>query len=149
MIGRLFSTIVIRITLCLHREGDMTIGVYAHEMGHAVFGLPNLYDYGYDSEGLGDWSLMAGGSWNGSLGSSPAFPDAWSHVQMGYVTPPRSPLILSTSGYLKSSTVLKPIASGPTALPTRNTSSWEIASCWGMMLPCQVAVCLFTTSIWR
>ncbi|UCH09750.1 MAG: M6 family metalloprotease domain-containing protein, partial [Fidelibacterota bacterium] len=47
--------------------GDMTIGVYAHEMGHAVFGLPDLYDYDEypdDSFGLGAWSLMAGGSWN-------------------------------------------------------------------------------------
>ena len=67
--------------------GDMTVGVYAHEMGHAVFGLPDLYDYGYDSAGLGSWSLMAGGSWNGNNGDSPAFPDAWSRAKMGYVNP--------------------------------------------------------------
>jgi len=66
--------------------GDMTIGVYAHELGHAGFGLPDLYDTDYSSEGLGDWSLMAGGSWNGPLGSAPSFPDAWSHIQMGYAT---------------------------------------------------------------
>jgi M6 family metalloprotease-like protein len=68
-------------------SGDMTCGVYAHEMGHAAFGLPDLYDYGYDSEGVGRWSLMAGGSWNGTLGSSPAHPDAWCKIQMGVVTP--------------------------------------------------------------
>ncbi|MBS1261037.1 MAG: Immune inhibitor A [Calditrichaeota bacterium] len=67
--------------------GDMTIGVFAHEMGHAVFGLPDLYDYDYDSRGLGDWSLMAGGSWNGNLGDSPAHPDAWSRYQMDFVEP--------------------------------------------------------------
>ncbi len=67
--------------------GDMTCGVYAHEMGHAVFGLPDLYDRDYSSEGLGDWSLMAGGSWNGTLGNSPAHPDAWSRSQMGFVSP--------------------------------------------------------------
>ena len=69
--------------------GDMTCGVFAHELGHAAFGLPDLYDTDYSSEGLGNWSLMAGGSWNGQggLGGSPAFPDAWSHVQMGYITP--------------------------------------------------------------
>ncbi|MFA6455992.1 MAG: M6 family metalloprotease domain-containing protein, partial [Bacteroidota bacterium] len=69
--------------------GDMTCGVYAHELGHAGFGLPDLYDVDYSSRGLGHWSLMAGGSWNGAmgLGESPAFPDAWSHFQMGYVTP--------------------------------------------------------------
>jgi immune inhibitor A len=69
--------------------GDMTIGVYAHELGHAAFGLPDLYDRDYSSEGLGRWSLMAGGSWNGPSpgGASPALPDAWSHIQMGFVTP--------------------------------------------------------------
>ena len=67
--------------------GDMTCGVFAHEMGHSVFGLPDLYDTDYSSYGLGNWSLMAGGSWNGNLGSSPAFPDAWSHIRMGYLTP--------------------------------------------------------------
>ncbi|MFB0515796.1 MAG: M6 family metalloprotease domain-containing protein, partial [Candidatus Neomarinimicrobiota bacterium] len=69
--------------------GDMTIGVFAHEMGHAVFGLPDLYDRDEvaPSQGLGRWSLMAGGSWNGTDGDRPAFPDAWSHFQMGYVSP--------------------------------------------------------------
>jgi M6 family metalloprotease-like protein len=67
--------------------GDMTCGVYAHEMGHAVFGLPDVYDRDGSSRGLGCWSLMAGGSWNGPLGSSPAHPDAWCRTQMGYVTP--------------------------------------------------------------
>lgn len=67
--------------------GDMSCGVYAHEMGHSVFGLPDLYDYGYDSEGLGKWSLMAGGSWNGGLGRSPAHPDAWCRIQTGAVVP--------------------------------------------------------------
>ncbi len=43
----------------------MTCGVFAHEMGHAAFGLPDLYDTDNSSEGLGNWSLMAGGSWNG------------------------------------------------------------------------------------
>ncbi len=66
--------------------GDMTCGVYAHEMGHAVFGLPDLYDYDYDSEGLGDWSLMAGGSWNGPLGASPAHPDAYCRILTGAAT---------------------------------------------------------------
>ncbi len=65
---------------------DMTCGVYVHELGH-VFGLPDLYDYGYDSRGLGRWSVMAGGSWNGSAGNSPAHFDAWSRAFLGFATP--------------------------------------------------------------
>jgi immune inhibitor A len=73
---------------------DMTIGVFAHEMGHGFWDLPDLYDTTYSSAGIGNWSLMAGGSWNGpnSLGgypdgSSPAWPDAYCRVQMGFVSP--------------------------------------------------------------
>lgn len=65
---------------------DMTCGVYCHELGH-VFGLPDLYDTDYSSAGIGNWSLMAVGSWNGSLGNSPAHPDAWCMTRLGYVTP--------------------------------------------------------------
>ncbi|HEY3296090.1 MAG TPA: M6 family metalloprotease domain-containing protein [bacterium] len=68
-------------------NGDMTCGVYAHEMGHAAFGLPDLYDTGNDSQGIGRWSLMASGSWNGNLGNSPAHFDAWSKLRIGVVTP--------------------------------------------------------------
>ncbi len=76
---------------------DQTIGVFAHELGH-VFGLPDLYDYGYDSAGIGDWSLMASGSWNydgiyGHWGNSPAHPDAWSRYQLGFT----SPTVISTN----------------------------------------------------
>ena len=66
--------------------GDMTIGVYCHELGH-VFGLPDLYDIDGSSYGVGAWSLMASGSWNGRLGSSPAHPDAWCRTQLGWLTP--------------------------------------------------------------
>ncbi len=64
--------------------GDMKVGVFAHEMGHSVFGLPDMYDYGYDSEGLGYWSLMAAGAWGGG-GRSPAHPDAWCRYKMGFL----------------------------------------------------------------
>jgi immune inhibitor A len=69
--------------------GDMTIGVFCHELGHLLFGLPDLYDYDDDSHGLGLWSLMASGSWGGPLyeGNYPTHPDAWSRIQMGLVTP--------------------------------------------------------------
>ncbi len=64
---------------------DMTCGVFCHELGH-VFGLPDVYDTDYSSYGIGEWSLMAGGSWNGYLGDSPAHPDAWCMTQLGYVS---------------------------------------------------------------
>jgi immune inhibitor A len=64
---------------------DGKIGVFSHEFGH-VLGLPDLYDYGYDSNGVGDWTIMAAGSW-GSGGTLPVHFDAWCKVQLGFVTP--------------------------------------------------------------
>jgi immune inhibitor A len=69
-----------------------TVGVYAHELGH-VLGLPDQYDYGYESNGTGNYSLMAGGSWNQSSpewifgGDSPSLLDAWSKYRLGLITP--------------------------------------------------------------
>ncbi len=61
------------------------VGVFVHELGH-VFGLPDLYDSDYSSEGLGNWSVMAGGSW-GNNGRTPVHFDAWSKVALGFVQP--------------------------------------------------------------
>ncbi len=68
--------------------GDMTIGVYAHELGHG-FGLPDLYDIDGSSYGIGKWGIMAYGSWLGpkGLGGSPAHMSAWSRIQCGFATP--------------------------------------------------------------
>lgn len=68
--------------------GDMTIGVYCHELAHG-FGLPDLYDTDYSSRGIGRWGLMANGSWNGTGvgGNYPAHPCAWSKIQMNVLTP--------------------------------------------------------------
>ena len=69
-----------------------TVGVYAHEYGH-VLGLPDQYDYGYESDGTDVYSLMAGGSWNRYpnvrmlSGNSPAHLDAWSKYRLGFVAP--------------------------------------------------------------
>jgi immune inhibitor A len=69
-----------------------TVGVYAHEYGH-VLGLPDQYDYGYESDGTDVYSLMAGGSWNRYpaaqifSGNSPAQLDAWSKYRLGFLKP--------------------------------------------------------------
>ena len=65
----------------------INMGVFAHEYGH-ILGLPDLYDYDYDSRGAGKWSIMAAGSWNGG-GASPAHFDAWCKSQLGWVQPVR------------------------------------------------------------
>lgn len=64
---------------------DGNIGVFCHELGH-VFGLPDLYDYGYDSAGVGMWDIMAGGSWNNG-GLTPAHFGSMCKVKFGWVDP--------------------------------------------------------------
>lgn len=64
---------------------DGKLGVFAHEFAHDL-GLPDLYDYDYDSYGLGRWSLMAAGSWNDN-GNTPAHMSAWEKTQLGWLTP--------------------------------------------------------------
>lgn len=64
------------------------IGIYCHEWGHG-FGLPDLYDTDGGGSGLGNWCLMAGGSWGGD-GSSPWYPShlsAWAKMDLGWITP--------------------------------------------------------------
>ncbi|NIN01847.1 MAG: M6 family metalloprotease domain-containing protein [candidate division Zixibacteria bacterium] len=60
----------------IHPGGALIdIGVFCHEFGHFL-GAVDLYDYGYDSEGVGNWSVMASGSWlNG--GNTPSHFDAY------------------------------------------------------------------------
>lgn len=68
-------------------------GVFCHEFGHAL-GLPDLYDtggYGISGEGLGNWSLMASGSWggNGVTNARPVALDVWSRRFLGWANPIR------------------------------------------------------------
>jgi immune inhibitor A len=70
-----------------------TVGVYAHEFGH-ILGLPDEYDYGYESQGTGRVSLMSGGSWNRCpnvypycSGNSPSHLSALQTAWLGFVTP--------------------------------------------------------------
>ena len=65
------------------------MGVYAHEFGH-ILGLPDLYDRDAsdgNSEGIGEWCLMASGSWMGWAGDTPAHMSSWCKIQMGWIEP--------------------------------------------------------------
>ncbi len=64
---------------------DGQLGVFSHEFGHFL-GLPDLYDTSYRSHGIGDWCLMAGGSWNGN-GKQPARMSAWCLATLGWIKP--------------------------------------------------------------
>ena len=65
----------------------MPIGTLAHETGHA-FGLPDLYDTDLSNpdatQGVGEWGLM--GSGNYARPYSPSRFEAWSLLEMGWVT---------------------------------------------------------------
>ena len=72
-----------------HSDGKQeTVGVFAHEYGHAL-GLPDLYDTDYSSEGNGDWTIMASGSYNyvSVYGDRPAHMDAGCKYYLKWVTP--------------------------------------------------------------
>lgn len=66
-------------------SGDdiLPVGTIAHETGHA-FGLPDLYDLTLATSGIGEWGLM--GSGNFALPHSPATYEAWSLMQLGWIT---------------------------------------------------------------
>lgn len=64
---------------------DCRLGVCAHELGHLLFGFPDLYDTDGNSEGVGNWCLMGSGSWNNS-GLTPAHPGAWCKVQQNWAS---------------------------------------------------------------
>src|SRR5712672_2189967 len=49
-------------------------------------GYPDLYDTSYRSHGIGNWCLMAGGSWNGE-GKQPARMSAWCLSTLRWIKP--------------------------------------------------------------
>lgn len=78
-------------------EKLISIGVFAHELGH-ILGLPDLYDRDYDTNGgVGTWDLMAQGAWgfNGKPWR-PAPMSAWTRAELGWVTP--RPVLVDTEG---------------------------------------------------
>ena len=71
---------------------DATIGVMAHELGHAYFLLPDLYDPTYVGAGIGAFGLMGVGAWGRKLsdedpGATPIHFSAWSKENISACVP--------------------------------------------------------------
>ncbi len=71
---------------------DATIGVMAHELGHAFFILPDLYDTSAIGAGIGYFGLMGSGSWGKKSsseknGATPVHLSAWSKEKIGACVP--------------------------------------------------------------
>jgi M6 family metalloprotease-like protein len=70
---------------------DATIGIIAHELGHATFGLPDLYNTAnVNSGGVGYFGLMGSGTWARQnsvefAGNTPVHFTAWSKIYNGWL----------------------------------------------------------------
>jgi M6 family metalloprotease-like protein len=92
---------------CYLAEGGY-VGGFAHELGHSL-GLPDLYDYGNDSWGIGDYGLMGRG-----CNCGPVHMTAWEKMQLGWLTP----TTIDSDGYYW----LNYIENNPNAYIIRNPS---------------------------
>ncbi|MFG2989417.1 M6 family metalloprotease domain-containing protein [Streptomyces sp. NPDC048257] len=95
---------------------DCTMGVCAHEWGHLAARWADYYDTGQleatTSNGLGNYCLMAAGSW-GNSGLTPVFPNGMLRMFHGWAAPKR---ISRTS----KDVVLRPTAEGGDMLFIQN-----------------------------
>jgi M6 family metalloprotease-like protein len=71
-------------------QHQATMGIMAHEIGHLIYALPDLYDTDGSSEGIGAFGLMGSGSWGKALseaysGQTPVLPCAWSRKYLGWI----------------------------------------------------------------
>ena len=71
-------------------SAEATIGVFCHEFGH-ILGLVDIYDTTGATSGVGQWSLMGGGSWGSvgkagvASGTDPAPLMAWERLALGWI----------------------------------------------------------------
>lgn len=103
----------------IRKASPADVGVFAHEFGH-VLGLPDQYDYGYDSEGTGMFTIMAGGSYGRDVntddallnryfsGFCPVHMDGWSKYYLGFAAPKEV-----NPGEGKETITLRPVAESP------------------------------------
>lgn len=67
-------------------KADAKVGTPCHELGHLLFGFPDLYDTKDPADaGIGEWGVMGGGNWLGDR-NRPCHPSAWCKVKQGWVT---------------------------------------------------------------
>ncbi|MEZ9340597.1 M6 family metalloprotease domain-containing protein [Vibrio splendidus] len=86
-------------------DHQSTMGVIAHELGHLMLGLPDLYSYKHNGS-IGHWGLMGGGSWGRKpsdqyAGETPVNMLAWSREASGFLTPK----VLSSNGEVQVGTM--------------------------------------------
>lgn len=96
------------------REGNRIsgIGTICHEFSHCL-GLPDMYDINYGGNfGMGEWSLMDGGSYNGN-GFCPAGYSSFDKYTCGWV----KPVELVHNERIDS---MKPLAQSPEVYMIRN-----------------------------
>lgn len=115
------------------------MGVIAHELGHALCGLPDLYDISGQNQGLGNFSIMAGGSWGRDSsepygGTTPTTLDAWAREFLGWSAPvvPVSAGPLSLGYSLTSSSAVYKLVVPSTSsteyflVENRQPTSWDL-----------------------
>lgn len=117
------------------------MGVIAHELGHSMCGLPDLYDTSGQNQAMGAFSLMAAGSWGADSsagetygGLTPVSLDAWSREYLGWTAPvePTSPNTLLFDPALAQSAaayrlIKRPVSSTEYFLiESRQAESWDL-----------------------
>lgn len=107
------------VTTYLTVPEDCNVGVCAHEWGHLAARWADYYDTGRlehtRSNGLGDYCLMAAGSW-GNNGQTPVFPNGMLRMFHGWTTPQ---LVTTTTKDIE----LTPAAEGGRMLFIQNTNT--------------------------
>jgi len=106
------------------RAGDSTIGVFCHEFIHKL-GLPDLYDTTYSTQGVGQFSIMAGGAWlgPGRDGSRPAPMLAWERAALDWVdTVSAASIETAVSIKEPDSSAMQQLVRGTSSVPTDSSA---------------------------
>ena len=93
--GYRFRKFCIGAEYIVHPLLPQKTGIDCHEAGHLFFGLPDLYDISGISSGVGNFSLMGSGSWS-DIAQTPVHLDAWSKMQLGWITAAKNILGLNS-----------------------------------------------------